>query len=216
MLFLFLHTMNAFEWFFKNKPSTNTATEMSKKYLIVGLGNIGADYVSTRHNIGFKVVEKFAQLNEAVFETRKLGDLASFKFKGRTFLLLKPNTYMNLSGKAVKYWLEKEAIPPENLLVITDDLNLPFGSLRLKMKGSAGGHNGLKDLQDKLNTSQYNRLRFGISDEFAKGRQVDYVLGEWTAEESEKLQERLEQCSACIKSFVMAGVQNAMNTYNGT
>ena len=216
MLFLFLHTMNVFKWFFKNKPNTNTAAEMSQKYLIVGLGNSGADYVRTRHNIGFKVVEKFAQLNDAVFETKKLGDLASFKFKGRTFLLLKPNTYMNLSGKAVKYWLEKEAIPPENLLVITDDLNLPFGSLRLKMKGSAGGHNGLKDLQDKLNTSQYNRLRFGISDEFAKGRQVDYVLGEWTAEESEKLQERLEQCSACIKSFVMAGVQNAMNTYNGT
>tara|TARA_B110000046_G_scaffold92725_1_gene100738 strand:- start:4551 stop:5171 length:621 start_codon:yes stop_codon:yes gene_type:complete len=205
-----------FNWFFKNKPHTNTATEMSKKYLIVGLGNSGADYVRTRHNIGFKIVEKFAQLNEAVFETKKLGDLACFKFKGRTFLLLKPNTYMNLSGKAVKYWLEKEAIPHENLLIITDDLNLPFGTLRLKMKGSAGGHNGLKDVQDKLNTSQYNRLRFGISDEFAKGRQVDYVLGEWTAEEADKLKERLEQSSACIKSFVMAGVQNAMNTFNGT
>ncbi|MDA9057361.1 aminoacyl-tRNA hydrolase [Flavobacteriaceae bacterium] len=189
---------------------------MSKKYLIVGLGNIGADYVNTRHNIGFKVVEKFAQLNDAIFETKKLGDLASFKFKGRTFLLLKPNTYMNLSGKAVKYWLEKESIPPENLLVITDDLNLPFGTLRLKMKGSAGGHNGLKDLQDKLNTSQYNRLRFGISDEFAKGRQVDYVLGNWTDEEADKLKERLEQCVEFIKSFVMAGVQNAMNTFNGT
>jgi PTH1 family peptidyl-tRNA hydrolase len=205
-----------FNWFFKNKPHTNPATEMSKKYLIVGLGNSGADYVRTRHNIGFKIVEKFAQLNEAVFETKKLGDIARFRFKGRTFLLLKPNTYMNLSGKAVKYWLEKEAIPHENLLIITDDLNLPFGTLRLKMKGSAGGHNGLKDVQDKLNTSQYNRLRFGISDEFAKGRQVDYVLGEWTAEEADKLKERLEQSSACIKSFVMAGVQNAMNTFNGT
>ena len=151
-----------------------------KKYLIVGLGNIGAEYVNTRHNIGFKVVEKLAQLNAADFETKKLGDLASFKFKGRTFLLLKPNTYMNLSGKAVKYWLEKESIPLENLLIITDDLNLPFGTLRLKTKGSAGGHNGLKDVQDKLNTSQYNRLRFGISDEFAKGKQVDYVLGKWT------------------------------------
>jgi len=205
-----------FNWIFKNKSKTNNAVEMSKKYLIVGLGNIGADYTNTRHNIGFKGVEKFAQLNDAVFETKKLGDLASFKFKGRTFLLLKPNTYMNLSGKAVKYWLEKEAIPPENLLVITDDLNLPFGSLRLKMKGSAGGHNGLKDLQDKLNTSQYNRLRFGISDEFAKGRQVDYVLGEWTAEESEKLKERLDHCAEFIKSFVMAGVQNTMNTFNNT
>jgi len=205
-----------FKWFFKNKPNTNTATEMSKKYLIVGLGNIGADYVNTRHNIGFKVVEKFAQLNDTVFETKKLGDFASFKFKGRTFLLLKPNTYMNLSGKAVKYWLEKESIPHENLLVITDDLNLPFGTLRLKIKGSAGGHNGLKDVQDKLNTSQYNRLRFGISDEFSKGKQVDYVLGNWTDEESETLKERLEHCSEFIKSFVMAGVQNAMNTFNGT
>ena len=205
-----------FKWFFKNKPNTNTATEMSKKYLIVGLGNIGADYVNTRHNIGFKVVEKFAQLNDTGFETKKLGDLASFKFKGRTFLLLKPNTYMNLSGKAVKYWLEKESIPHENLLVITDDLNLPFGTLRLKMKGSAGGHNGLKDVQDKLNTSQYNRLRFGISDEFSKGKQVDYVLGNWTDEESETLKERLEHCSEFIKNFVMAGIQNAMNTFNGT
>jgi PTH1 family peptidyl-tRNA hydrolase len=205
-----------FKWFFKNKPNTNTATEMSKKYLIVGLGNSGADYVNTRHNIGYKVLEKFAQLNNTSFETKKLGDMASFKFKGRTFLLLKPNTYMNLSGKAVKYWLEKESIPHENLLVITDDLNLPFGTLRLKIKGSAGGHNGLKDVQDKLNTSQYNRLRFGISDEFTKGKQVDYVLGNWTDEESETLKERLEHCSEFIKSFVMAGVQNAMNTFNGT
>mgnify|MGYP000161776322 FL=1 len=205
-----------FKWFFKNKPNTNTATEMSKKYLIVGLGNSGAEYVRTRHNIGFKVVEKFAQLNDAIFETKKLGDLARFRFKGRMFLLLKPNTYMNLSGKAVKYWLEKESIPHENLLIITDDLNLPFGTLRLKIKGSAGGHNGLKDVQDKLNTSQYNRLRFGISDEFSKGKQVDYVLGNWTDEESETLKERLEHCSEFIKSFVMAGVQNAMNTFNGT
>ena len=205
-----------FNWIFKNKRKSNNAVEMSKKYLIVGLGNIGADYTNTRHNIGFKVVEQFAALNGAVFETKKLGDLATFRFKGRVFTLLKPNTYMNLSGKAVKYWLEKQAIPQENLLVITDDLNLPFGSLRLKMKGSDGGHNGLKDIQDKLNTSQYNRLRFGISDAFSKGRQVDYVLGEWTTEESEKLKERLDHCAEFIKSFVMAGVKNAMNTYNNT
>jgi len=205
-----------FKWFFNNESNINTTAEMSKKYLIVGLGNHGADYVNTRHNIGFKVVEKFVQLNNTSFETKKLGDLASFKFKGRTFLLLKPNTYMNLSGKAVKYWLEKESIPLENLLIITDDLNLPFGTLRLKTKGSAGGHNGLKDIQDKLNTSQYNRLRFGISDEFAKGKQVDYVLGNWTDDETEKLKERLEHCSEFIKSYVMAGTQNAMNTFNGT
>ena len=214
MLFLFLHNM--YKWLLKNISNSNTITEMSKKYLIVGLGNHGAEYVNTRHNIGFKVVEKFAQLNGAVFETKKLGDLASFKFKGRTFLLLKPNTYMNLSGKAVKYWLEKESIPHENLLIITDDLNLPFGTLRLKTKGSAGGHNGLKDVQDKLNTTQYNRLRFGISDEFAKGKQVDYVLGSWTNDETDTLKERLEHCSEFIKSYVMAGVQNAMNTFNGT
>ena len=205
-----------FNWIFKNKSKSNSTVEMSKKYLIVGLGNIGADYTNTRHNIGFKVVEQFAALNGAVFETKKLGDLATFRFKGRVFTLLKPNTYMNLSGKAVKYWLEKQAIPQENLLVITDDLNLPFGSLRLKMKGSDGGHNGLKDIQDKLNTSQYNRLRFGINDAFSKGRQVDYVLGEWTAEESEKLKERLDHCAEFIKSFVMSGVKNAMNTYNNT
>ena len=203
-----------FNWIFRNKLKSNNEVEMSKKYLIVGLGNIGLDYISTRHNIGFKVVEKMAELNGAVFETKKLGDLAKFRFKGRIFIILKPNTFMNLSGKAVKYWLEKEIIPQENLLVITDELNLPFGSLRLKTKGSDGGHNGLKDIQDKLNTSQYNRLRFGISDEFSKGRQVDYVLGEWTAEESEKLKERLEQCTKLVKSFVMAGINNTMNTYN--
>ena len=205
-----------FNWIFRNKRKSNNSVEMSKKYLIVGLGNIGADYISTRHNIGFKVVEQFAAINGAVFETKKLGDLATFRFKGRVFTLLKPNTYMNLSGKAVKYWLEKETIPQENLLVITDDLNLPFGSLRLKMKGSDGGHNGLKDIQYKLNTSQYNRLRFGISDEFSKGRQVDYVLGEWTTEESEKLKERLDHCAELVKSFVTAGVKNTMNTYNNT
>ena len=203
-----------FNWIFRNKLKSNNEVEMSKKYLIVGLGNIGIDYIRTRHNIGFKVVDKMVELNGAVFETKKLGDLAKFRFKGRIFIILKPNTFMNLSGKAVKYWLEKEIIPQENLLVITDDLNLPFGSLRLKTKGSDGGHNGLKDIQDKLNTSQYNRLRFGISDEFSKGRQVDYVLGDWTAEESEKLKERLEQCTKLVKSFVMAGINNTMNTYN--
>ena len=135
---------------------------MSKKYLIVGLGNIGSDYTNTRHNIGFKVVDYLASVNGASFETKKLGDIATFRFKGRVFILLKPNTYMNLSGKAVKYWIDKYTITQENLLIVTDDLNLPFGSLRLKTKGSDGGHNGLKDVQDKLQTSQYNRLRFGI------------------------------------------------------
>jgi PTH1 family peptidyl-tRNA hydrolase len=205
-----------FKWLFQGKSNKQETQLMSKNFLIVGLGNIGAEYVRTRHNIGFKVLNHLAKQNEIEFETRKLGALATYKFKGRTFLLLKPNTFMNLSGKAVKYWLDKENIPLENLLVITDDLNLPFGTLRLKTKGSNGGHNGLKDIQAKLNTIQYNRLRFGISNEFSKGRQVDYVLGEWTEEESEKLDERLEQASKMLISFAMSGVNHTMNQFNGT
>ena len=205
-----------FNWIFKNKYKSNNVLEMSKKYLIVGLGNIGSDYTNTRHNIGFKVVDYLASVNGASFETKKLGDIATFRFKGRVFILLKPNTYMNLSGKAVKYWIDKYTITQENLLIVTDDLNLPFGSLRLKTKGSDGGHNGLKDVQDKLQTSQYNRLRFGISSDFLDGKQVDYVLGEWTATELDQLNNRLDRCAAFVKSFVMSGVKNAMNEYNNT
>lgn len=186
-----------------------------KKYLIVGLGNIGEKYENTRHNIGFKVLDHFARKEDLTFETQKLGDIATYKLKGRTFILLKPNTYMNLSGKAVLYWLTKENIPLENLLVITDDLNLPFGSIRLKTKGSDGGHNGLKDTQEKLNTTKYNRFRFGISDAYSKGKQVDYVLGEWTDEENKTLKERLEKSVELIKSFVLAGVNHTMNAFNG-
>ncbi|TNJ44132.1 aminoacyl-tRNA hydrolase [Tamlana fucoidanivorans] len=186
-----------------------------KKFLIVGLGNMGAKYENTRHNIGFKVLDYFASQEGLSFETQKLGDVTTYTLKGRTFIFLKPNTYMNLSGKSVQYWLAKEKIPLENLLVITDDLNLPFGSIRLKTKGSDGGHNGLKDIQDKLNTTKYNRFRFGISDAFSKGRQVDYVLGEWTEEESETLKERLGTSIELIKSFVLAGVNNTMNAFNG-
>ena len=186
-----------------------------KKFLIVGLGNIGEKYENTRHNIGFKVLDYFAKQEAITFETQKLGDVSTYKIKGRTFIFMKPNTYMNLSGKAVLYWLTKEKIPLENLLVITDDLNLPFGSLRLKTKGSDGGHNGLKDIQEKLNTTKYNRFRFGISDAFSKGRQVDYVLGEWTPEELDKLNERLDKSIELIKSFGLAGVNNTMNTFNG-
>ena len=205
-----------FKWLFQRKSNKQESQLMSKKFLIVGLGNIGTEYVRTRHNIGFKVLNHLAKQNEIEFETRILGALATYKLKGRTFLLLKPNTFMNLSGKAVKYWLDKENISLENLLVVTDDLNLPFGTLRLKTKGSNGGHNGLKDIQDKLNTINYNRLRFGISNEFSKGRQVDYVLGEWTNEESEKLDERLEQASKMLISFAMSGVNHTMNQFNGT
>lgn len=195
----------------KNKENT---TNMNK-YLIVGLGNIGAEYANTRHNIGFMVLNKFAEENDVSFKSLKLGDVAETKIKGRTTFLLKPNTYMNLSGKAVKYWMEKENILPENILIITDDLNLSFGTIRIKAKGSDGGHNGLKSIQQLLNTSNYPRFRFGISDEFKKGQQVDYVLGEWTTEEKKALKERLELSNKIIKSFVFGGLNNTMNTFNG-
>lgn len=197
------------------KNSLESEDITMKKYLIVGLGNIGSDYENTRHNIGFKILDFFAKKESLTFETQKLGDVAHFKFKGRQFIFLKPSTYMNLSGKAVQYWLGQEKIPLENLLVITDDLNLPFGSIRIKTKGSDGGHNGLKDIQAKLQTVEYNRFRFGISDAFSKGRQVDYVLGEWNEEELSKLPERLEKSLEVILSFGMAGISNTMNEFNG-
>lgn len=203
-----------FKRLFKKKPK-ETSEDLMRKFLIVGLGNIGEKYENTRHNIGFKVLDHFAKKEGLSFEPQKLGDLTIYKLKGRTFIFLKPSTYMNLSGKAVLYWLTKEKIPLENLLVVTDDLNLPFGSIRLKSKGSDGGHNGLKDIQDKLNTTKYNRFRFGISDTFSKGRQVDYVLGQWSEEENDKLPERLDKSIELIKSFVLAGVNTTMNMFNG-
>jgi PTH1 family peptidyl-tRNA hydrolase len=199
---------------FKKKNQLEEQDPM-KKFLIVGLGNIGEKYENTRHNIGFKVLDYFVKQEDITFTTDKLGDVATYKLKGRTFVFLKPSTYMNLSGKAVLYWLTKEKIPLENLLVVTDDLNLPFGSIRVKTKGSDGGHNGLKDIQDKLNTTKYNRFRFGISDAFSKGRQVDYVLGEWTTEENDKLKERLDIAAELIKSFALSGINNTMNAFNG-
>jgi len=206
-------------WQSRLKPKSNydslNEVDVMKKFLIVGLGNIGSEYVNTRHNIGFKVLDSFANQESISFQTMKLGDVAECKIKGRTVLLLKPNTYMNLSGKAVKYWLDKENIDKENMLVITDDLNLSFGSIRIKTKGSDGGHNGLKNIQLLLNTTEYPRFRFGISDAFKKGKQVDYVLGEWTAEEKEALKERLVVSSEIIKSFVLAGLNTTMNLYNG-
>lgn len=197
------------------KKQPQEEVDPMKKFLIAGLGNIGLKYHNTRHNIGFRILDHLAKKEEVSFSTEKLGDIATFKFKGRTFILLKPSTYMNLSGKAVSYWLTKEKIPLENLLVVTDDLNLSFGAIRVKTKGSDGGHNGLKDIQATLNTTTYNRFRFGISDEFAKGRQVDYVLGEWGEEEEKQMPERLEISAELIKSFGTAGITNTMNTFNG-
>ncbi|PZX43797.1 peptidyl-tRNA hydrolase [Nonlabens dokdonensis] len=186
-----------------------------KKFLIVGLGNPGAKYSETRHNIGFKILDEIATEKEASFETLKLGDVASITHKGKSVLLLKPNTFMNLSGKAIKYYMKQEGISIDNILVITDDLNLPFGTLRMKAKGTDGGHNGLKDTQITLNTPKYPRLRFGISDEFSKGRQVDYVLGEWNSEEQKSLPERLDTAAKMALSFTHAGLANTMNQYNG-
>ncbi len=185
------------------------------KYLIVGLGNIGSEYVNTRHNIGFKVLDFFADQEKLIFKPVKLGEMIETKIKGKTCFLLKPNTYMNLSGKAVKYWMDKEEISRENILIITDDLNLTFGTIRIKSKGSDGGHNGLKNIQQILQSVEYPRFRFGISDAFKKGQQVDYVLGEWTEQEKTQLSERLELACEIIRSFAFAGLNNTMNSFNG-
>lgn len=186
------------------------------KYLIAGLGNIGDDYVNTRHNIGFKILDALAGASNISFRPDRYADVASLRVKGRTFILIKPNTYMNLSGKAVRYWLDKEKIPLENLLVVTDDLALPFGKLRMKGKGSDGGHNGLKSIQELLGSNQYARLRFGVGNAFAKGKQVDYVLGEWDSEEAAALKERIEMCGQMIHSFALAGLDRTMSQFNNS
>ena len=186
------------------------------KYLIVGLGNIGPEYELSRHNIGFLVLDRLADIRKAKFEPARYAAKADFRFKGRQFHLIKPSTYMNRSGKAVRYWMDKEKIPLENLLVVTDDLNLPFGSLRLKTKGSDGGHNGLKDIQEVLGTTAYSRFRFGIGSDYAKGGQVDYVLGRWNETEAEAMPERLKRSAEAIRSFALAGTSITMNTFNGT
>lgn len=185
------------------------------KYLVVGLGNPGAEYSDTRHNIGFKVLDELVKESEVNFKTDKLGDVAEYKYKGRTIILLKPNTYMNLSGKAVNYWMQKEKVPLDRTLIILDDLSLPFGTLRLKGKGSDAGHNGLKDINKVLNTTKYARLKFGIGSDFPKGRQVDYVLGKWDEEENKKMPERLQQSAEFIKNFATIGLDRTMSLLNG-
>ena len=207
--------MNLFSFLKKTNPQKFEVSDPMKKYLIVGLGNIGEKYDETRHNIGFKILDYIAKDERVTFESDKLGAVSSFRFKGRTFIMLKPSTYMNLSGKSVKYWMDKENISLENVLIICDDLNIPFGTFRLKAKGSAGGHNGLKDINEKLNTQQYARFRFGVNDSFSKGRQVDHVLGKWNKEEHSILIERLEKALNLVKSFGTAGLRHTMNDYNG-
>ena len=186
------------------------------KYLVVGLGNIGEEYAETRHNIGFKVVDELAASSDATWKSVTLGSLAEVKHKGRTMILLKPNTYMNLSGKAVNYWLQKEKITVENLLVILDEIQLDLGTVRLRGKGTDGGHNGLKDIQAQLGTTEYARLRIGVGKNFHPGGQVNYVLGQWNKEEKAMLPDVLKTSAEAIKTFVSIGLKRAMDQVNAT
>jgi len=184
------------------------------KYLIVGLGNPGEKYSKTRHNIGFNVVEAFAKDSDATFTSEKHADRAVVKFKGRTIVLIKPTTFMNLSGKAVNYWMQAEKVSKDKLLVITDDIALPFGKLRMKGKGSDGGHNGLKDIQAVLNSAEYARLRFGVGNDFHPGQQADYVLSDWNKDEASQLEERIKVAIEFIKGFATIGLQRTMSNWN--
>jgi len=184
------------------------------KYLIVGLGNIGNEYCETRHNIGFRVLDAFAKASNLVFETERYGAIARTKIKGRELIFLEPSTYMNLSGNAVRYWMQQEKIAIENLLIVVDDLALPFGAIRLKGKGSDAGHNGLKHIAETLGTENYARLKFGIGNDFPRGGQIDFVLGHFTKEDLETMDERIELAIEAIKSFCLAGLAITMNQYN--
>ena len=192
----------------------NTQKFDGMKYLIVGLGNPGVQYEHTRHNIGFLVVEKLVADLGGKFFSSKLADVAEVKLKGRILVVVKPTTFMNLSGKALNYWMQLEKIQRENILVITDDISLPFGKIRMKGKGSDGGHNGLKDIQVVLNSQEYARLRFGVGNDFPKGGQSDYVLGKWSSEEVDLLSERIDVASEAVKSFVTIGLNLAMTQWN--
>lgn len=184
------------------------------KFLIVGLGNIGDEYAHTRHNIGFDVVSHFAKVNDVPMSGERYGEVGTMRFKGHIITLLKPNTYMNLSGKAVNYWMQKENVPLENVFVVVDDLALPFGAIRIKGKGSDAGHNGLKNINQMLGTTNYARLKFGLGNDFARGQQIDFVLGKWTDEQQQLLPERIGLASDAIKSFISVGLQLTMNQYN--
>ncbi|MGL5682674.1 MAG: aminoacyl-tRNA hydrolase [Marinifilaceae bacterium] len=185
------------------------------KYLIIGLGNPGAEYEDTRHNIGFNVLDALAKASNTSFSDKRYGAVCEIKIKGRGVVLLKPNTYMNLSGKAVRYWMQQENVAIEDMLVVVDDLALPFGTVRMRGKGSDGGHNGLKNINEVLGSNNYARLRFGIGANFSKGKQVDYVLGKWDAEEEDGLAKLLPYCNEYITAFVLMGCAKAMNALNG-
>ncbi len=184
------------------------------KYLIVGLGNIGDEYRDTRHNIGFNVLDALAKASNTVFSTERYGDVAHMRLKNKMLTLLKPSTYMNLSGNAVRYWKEREGIELDHILVVVDDLALPFGSIRLRLGGSDAGHNGLKNIAEMLKTTAYPRLRFGIGNDFPRGCQIDYVLGHFTPEQVEAMPERIDVAVEAIKTFCLAGINRAMNMFN--
>lgn len=184
------------------------------KYLIIGLGNVGAEYAGTRHNIGFDVVDSFVQKHQAKFKLGRLAEVAEVKWKGRQILVVKPTTYMNLSGKAVKYWMDAENVSLEFVLVIVDDVALPLNKIRLRPSGSDGGHNGLKSLQEVLQTDKYPKLRFGIGNDYPKGKQIDYVLGKWNASEVPLVAHKIDKCVEIIESFVSIGIERTMNEVN--
>lgn len=184
------------------------------KYLVAGLGNIGAEYKNTRHNIGFQILDALVEASNISFNDKRYGFVAEYKYKARTFILLRPTTYVNLSGRAVNYWMKKENIAIENLLVLVDDLALPFGTIRLRAKGGAGGHNGLENINQVLGRNDYARLRFGIGDNFRQGFQVDYVLGEWDREEQKELPQKIDTCIEIIQSFGTIGTERTMNFFN--
>jgi PTH1 family peptidyl-tRNA hydrolase len=196
---------------FKKKPPSPDM----KKFLIVGLGNIGLEYDNTRHNVGFKILDHVAEKNKTLWEVKKLASYSSFKKKGKKFVMIKPNTFMNRSGKSVKYWALKEKINIENILIITDDLHLPFGTLRLRGKGSAAGHNGLKDIESELNTPNYARLRFGIGQQNKPFDQVKFVLDKWNGNEEKDITKRIDVCTEIAIAFGLEGLSNTMNKFNG-
>lgn len=203
---------------FQSTPDTflfqENSIDPSMKYLITGLGNIGAEYDNTRHNVGFEVLDALAEAQGVSWKSEQLGAIAEFKTRGRIFILLKPNTYMNRSGKSVRYWLQKAKVPKENLLVVVDDLHLPFGTIRLRGKGSDAGHNGLKDIDQLNGGNKYARLRVGIGADFHAGQQVNYVLGKWSSEEQADLPAIIKDCQEAIIAFGTIGLARAMNQVN--
>ena len=198
----------------KQEQSETEKNHQQMNFLIVGLGNIGSEYAQTRHNIGFRVLDALAKASNLVFEDKRYGAVTTLKVKNQTLTLLKPSTYMNLSGNAVRYWMNEKKIPLENILVVVDDLSLPFGQLRMRPGGSEAGHNGLKHISSVLGTQQYARLRFGIGNDFPRGGQVDFVLGEFTEEDLKTMNERLELAGEMVKSFALSGIQFTMNHFN--